>query len=296
MQHQRPEKNVLRYNNIAPIINHLKAFEATARLGSMTKAAKEINTTVSSISRHNKIISDFLGINLFTQYGKHSHLTNEGRILYDAVKQSFESLSEVTHYISDHKNQNTVRLIVPRVLMHRWMVPKIKVFLAKQPNFLIKVDCQEDHSFNPAYLSISFQADTDHSEVLCPDEILPVVNPASLEMRSESTIRLICTAKDMTDWDDWFHRVPELQTLKTSKIFIADENTALEAACRGIGAVITRRSVAQDAIKDGLLSPLGVSCARQSAFIWCTSPQNRNLSYEEKLFRTFLKSEAIRTY
>lgn len=294
MHEHRLDKNARRYDNITPVLGHLKAFEATARLGSMTKAAKEINTTVSSISRHNKIISDFLGVDLFEQNIKKLNLTSDGNILYHAVRQIFESLTEVASHISDIKNKNTVRIIVPRALMYSWINSKIKTFLENRPDFTIKVYFQEESTFNSTYLSISFEADSEHSEVLCQDEILPVANLACMGTESDSLIRLICTAKDMTDWDDWFHRIPELQNRKTSKILIADENAALEAACLGIGVVITRRSVAHNAIKERILSPFGDSSLKQSTFIWYTRPQNRSLSYEEGLFWNFLKSEAIR--
>lgn len=48
-----------------PPIASLRSFEAVARLGSVTLAAKELNVTHSAISQQIKILEELVGVKLF---------------------------------------------------------------------------------------------------------------------------------------------------------------------------------------------------------------------------------------
>lgn len=287
------EQKKNQFRNIAPILSHLRAFEATARLGSMTLAAREINTTVSSISRHNRLIAELLAVDLFGVANRGIQLTEEGQLFYNTVSASLIAILEVVNYLSENTDGHSVNIYSESIFMFRWIIPKIRAFLAKNDSMAVKFCPFDSAKSHPPHIVFSFEAIADHSEVFLPDEILPVANPSAINFKIDNNIPLICVDQEMKDWDEWFLHIPELQTKKTSKILVSDNNAAFEAACQGLGAAITRRSVAFDAISNGKLARFGDFKKKDPAFVWCTRPEGRSLTQEERAILAFLKAASV---
>jgi DNA-binding transcriptional LysR family regulator len=52
-----------------PPLNALRAFEATARLQSVTRAAEELHVTHGAVSRQLRVLEEALGLRLFNRQG-----------------------------------------------------------------------------------------------------------------------------------------------------------------------------------------------------------------------------------
>ena len=65
-----------------PPLNALKAFEASARLHSITLAAKELHVTHGAVSRQVKQLEEHLGVVLLSKQGRGIKLTDAGARLY----------------------------------------------------------------------------------------------------------------------------------------------------------------------------------------------------------------------
>lgn len=68
-----------------PPLTSLVAFEATARLESMTLAADELCVTREAISRQIKLLESFLELKLFDRFNRCIKLTVEGDSFYQAI-------------------------------------------------------------------------------------------------------------------------------------------------------------------------------------------------------------------
>lgn len=55
-----------------PPLNSLRAFEAAARLQSMTLASKELHVTHGAVSKQIRVLEDYLGFALFVRLHKKS--------------------------------------------------------------------------------------------------------------------------------------------------------------------------------------------------------------------------------
>ncbi|TIU11477.1 MAG: LysR family transcriptional regulator, partial [Mesorhizobium sp.] len=73
-----------------PPLNPLRAFEATARHASLTKAAAELNVTHGAISHQIKALEQSLGVKLFERAGQRVKLTPHGAELLPAVSTAFD--------------------------------------------------------------------------------------------------------------------------------------------------------------------------------------------------------------
>lgn len=78
-----------------PSLNALRAFEAAARLHSISLAAEELHVTHGAVSRQVRLLEDDLGVALFGKDGRGVKLTDSGVRLRDACGDAFERLRGV---------------------------------------------------------------------------------------------------------------------------------------------------------------------------------------------------------
>ena len=64
-----------------PPLNPLRAFEAAARHGSVSAAARELNVTHGAVSHQIRALEDNLGIALFERSGQRVKLSAQGALL-----------------------------------------------------------------------------------------------------------------------------------------------------------------------------------------------------------------------
>ena len=82
--------------NRLPPLNAIRAFEASARQLSFTKAAEELFVTQAAISHQIKALEDNLGIKLFMRKNRSLLLTEEGQSYYLDIKDVFNALHDAT--------------------------------------------------------------------------------------------------------------------------------------------------------------------------------------------------------
>lgn len=70
----------------------LQAFAATARTGSMTRAADALCVTHGAISRHIRALESQLGCTLFLRAGRQLELTATGRELADDLDRALRAV------------------------------------------------------------------------------------------------------------------------------------------------------------------------------------------------------------
>ena len=88
-----------------PPLNSLKAFEATARLHSFTKAAEELNVTRAAVSQQVKSLEMYLDATLFERNGAQLILTQAVRDYLPVVSNVFQSLSAATQHLFSRQNR-----------------------------------------------------------------------------------------------------------------------------------------------------------------------------------------------
>src|ERR1700730_6800200 len=75
-----------------PPLNALRAFEATARHASFSKAAEELHVTPAALSHQVRGLEDLLGLKLFLLRARAIELTEAARLIYPGIRNGFESL------------------------------------------------------------------------------------------------------------------------------------------------------------------------------------------------------------
>lgn len=93
----------------------LRAFEAAARLGSLTRAAEELHMAQATASVQIKKLSETVGLPLFEQAGKRIELTEAGQRLYAGCRELFRGLSDMEQALAAMRGvaSGRLRLAVP---------------------------------------------------------------------------------------------------------------------------------------------------------------------------------------
>ena len=102
------------------ILPQLRAFEAAARLGTLTRAAQELHMAQATASVQIKKLTETVGVALFEQVGNRLQLTQAGQAVYSSCAQLFGALSAMEHTLSGMRGlaSGGVRLAAPATARH----------------------------------------------------------------------------------------------------------------------------------------------------------------------------------
>ncbi len=89
-----PQPDIHRYLRHGTL-PQLRLFEASARLGSFTRAAQELHMAQPTASVQIRKLSETVGVPLFEQVGKRLYLTDAGRRLYESCQEVFRTFTSL---------------------------------------------------------------------------------------------------------------------------------------------------------------------------------------------------------
>jgi LysR family glycine cleavage system transcriptional activator len=116
-----------------PSLNALRTFEAAARLGSFTDAARELSVTQGAVSRAVSGLEDWLGVTLFGRDGKRVTLTDAGRGYREEIAAALDRMAVATARLVTARAQTPLILDILPTLAMRWLIPRLPRFQARCP-------------------------------------------------------------------------------------------------------------------------------------------------------------------
>jgi DNA-binding transcriptional LysR family regulator len=280
-----------------PSLNALRAFEATARLGSVNRAAEELHVTHGAISRQLRVLEEELGQPLFARQGRGIALTAAGAQLHDRVSGAFDQLRDAWAELRHSGEDAPFVLGCAGSMLARWVIPRLERLERDLPTLRLHLSPEEDplaprHAEPDAALAVAsppWPAGW-HVHVLAPEHIGPVVSPryAGLARLLESDASalsnevLLYTSSRPQAWPAWAQaNGMAVDSLHYGQGF-AHLFYLLEAAVAGLGVAIAPAQLVQDDIDAGrLLAPWGF---RQTKASWIlATPRRRSDSRVDAL-------------
>lgn len=256
-----------------PPLNALRAFEATARLGSASRAAEELHVTHGAISRHIRALEEALGQPLFARQGRGLALTATGESLREGVSEAFERLRESWARAARGQAEAPFVLGCPGSLLARWMIPRFERLRSDLPALKLHLSAQET-PFDPALAGLDaalLLAEPPWPAAwriheLAPERIGPVVSPRypgaqAWQGQPPAALldqALLHTASRPQAWPQW----AELSGLPPERLRYGQSFDhlyyLLEAAVAGLGVAIAPEQLVADDLASGrLLAPWG---------------------------------------
>lgn len=125
-------------------LSQYRIFYEVARLGNISKAAKELYISQPAISKAISRLEGNLDISLFTRNSRGVQLTLEGQMLYEHTKTAFDSLNRGEMELKRIKEFNIgfIRIGVSNTLCKYILLDYLKGFVEKYPHIKVTIDSQ----------------------------------------------------------------------------------------------------------------------------------------------------------
>jgi len=124
---------------ILPPLNALRAFEAAARLASLSRAGDELHVTHAAVSHQIRHLEAWLGRRLFARAGRGITLTPAGEDYFRAVAAALSALSAAS--LAQRRLPDPRSLTVGCIpsIAARWLVPSLPDFSARHPGLDVRI-------------------------------------------------------------------------------------------------------------------------------------------------------------
>ncbi len=269
-----------------PPLNAVRAFEATGRNGSVTRAARELSVTQGAVSRHVRGLEEWLGIKLVerTQHG--IRLTAAGTTYLRALRSSLDQIDHATRQLQQSPADNLLRLKLPPTFAIRWLVPRLAAFHALHPTIDVQITTSHERAdFDREDIDACIHSEREPVPAtgfrrLVGEVLLPVCSPRLLERGPPLEVPgdlarhvLLCSLNRPDDWPAWLRAagVPHIDGNSGLKF----ENAALayQAAIDELGVMIAQRALVEDDLRSGrLVTPVDLPLRMPGAYYLAYPP------------------------
>lgn len=119
-----------------------RIFYIVAKEGSISKAANVLFISQPAITFQIKKLEEQLGVSLFTRTKHGMTLTDEGKVLFEYVRNGIENISNGENALSNLKNldSGTIRIGVSTTICRYILMPYLEKFHEKYPNIDIQIN------------------------------------------------------------------------------------------------------------------------------------------------------------
>ncbi len=242
-----------------PPLSSLRAFEASARLGSFTAAAQELSVTQSAVSQAIRQLEQHLGRALFKRRAGSIALTPEARQLASDLSTVLNNLVEALNAVS--VEIAPVRIACARSLLQNWLLPRLREFNVLHPDISLQLLGTDRGASDPTadvnLITAPLAAPPPDSQLLCENRLVLVASPDLAERYKEQHNSLDGMPRVDTfgaDWSEWQSELPLAGASDSPVVLRLREATAIiRAALEGLGVALVSEFLVSDEMKSGRL-------------------------------------------
>ncbi|ARP80314.1 LysR family transcriptional regulator [Bordetella genomosp. 8] len=123
-----------------PNLSALQAFEATARLGTFSRAAEELSLTHSAVYRQVASLEDRLGVQLFTRVRRRIALTDHGAEYAGRIRHHLDQIEKDTFGLVSRTGMGrSLHIAVVPTLATTWLIPRLADFNRLHPDITVSL-------------------------------------------------------------------------------------------------------------------------------------------------------------
>ncbi|KAF0186014.1 MAG: Transcriptional regulator [Hyphomonadaceae bacterium] len=279
-------------------LNLLRAFDASARHLSFTKASKELFVTQAAVAHQVKSLEDYLQKPLFNRAARTLSLTDEGASLAPIVAKSLYEIGVVLETIRGKERKSVLHVGVVGTFALGFLLERMDSFHAKHPHILVKIQVNNnvpDLLNEHLDFAIRFGAGAwlaQSSELLMSAPLSPLCNAKTanhLKKPEDLANFALLRSHRKNEWAKWFEVCGKTDIDASGTIF--DNSRAIaDAAKLGLGVGLLPYNMFSAEIEDGLLiKPFSQEVHAGSYYL--TNLVQRPVSEAMIAFRDWLKSQ-----
>lgn len=249
------------------------AFDAAARHGSLTRAAKELGRTQSAVSQQVKALEAELGLQLFVRRPRAVSLTPEGRTLADTLQTSLKNIEAAVTRLQQRDEPNVLRLTTNQSIAIHWLIPRLTRFTLKHPGIDVRINADDawlDLEAEGMDLALRVGTAPKGALVIGREIFVPLYAPALLcagSIGKDEVVRfpLLGHAHGPHLWADWLAQNGVDAGTVEVRTDYSHSGLLVQAALAGGGVALAPLHIAFEALSHGRLKlvpgePLYTGC------------------------------------
>ncbi|RED52026.1 LysR substrate-binding domain-containing protein [Aestuariispira insulae] len=287
-------------NRHLPPLNSIRAFEACARLGSVSKASQELSVSPSAVSQQLKLLEDWLSVSLVLRQPNRIGLTEAGKRYLLELTDLLDQLDAATDRLMGDGIENRLRISVVSSFASEWLMPRLRSFRSAYPKVQLEL-LTSDHfaEFARDRIDMAIRYGGGDwpgvtAERLMPEWLGPVCHPEVVT--AGVPVPMLVDSGSPTGM-----RVSEEKTileqlddlpLSGDSIGFSDAHLMFAAARQGEGVSLGRSALVAEDLAAGRLVPL-VKPWKQSPYAYyLVFPERREPGPAARLFRRWMQKQA----
>ena len=281
-------------------LNALRAFEASARHLSFTRAGLELSVTQTAVAAQVKNLEARLGARLFRRLPRGLALTDEGQALLPLLSDAFGRIAGVLEQFRDGRHREPLTLGAVGTFAVGWLLPRLEAFERDHPFVdlrLLTHNNRVDLAGEGLDYAIRFGGGAWHgteAEPLLEAPLSPVCTPTLARMlRTPADLarQVLLRSYRSDEWPRWF-AAAGVGAVPLLRGPVLDSSLALaSAAAQGAGvALLPVRLFGSELRHQRLVQPFPVEVA--AGRYWLARLHSRPVSAAMREFRAWLLAEA----
>lgn len=278
-------------------LNALRAFEASARHLSFTRAAVELFVTPAAVSHQVKSLEAQLNVTLFKRLPRGLMLTSEGETLLPVLRESFDRIAETLERFEGGHYRDVLTVGAVGTFAVGWLLPRLADFLEKHPFIDLRLSTNNnrvDVAAEGLDYAIRFGAGAWHGiealrlieaplSVLCVPELARQLNSPE-DLLKQTLLRSYRT----DEWPEWFLACGLPPNTAPTRNIVFDSSLAMmEAALQGAGiALAPPLMFSRQLVAGAIEQPFAIGITTGS--YWLTRLQSRPETAAMTAFKEWL--------
>ncbi len=131
---------MIKLNNL----QNLRVFDAVARAGSLTHAARELGVSLTLVSKRLKELEGELGLRLVQRSTRKLALTDEGEAFLDRCRDVLDAIAAAEDVRLRQTESGAIRLSAGVAFAHRQIAPRLALFLDRHPDVTVELMASND--------------------------------------------------------------------------------------------------------------------------------------------------------
>jgi LysR family glycine cleavage system transcriptional activator len=291
-----------------PALNALKAFEIAGSTGNFTRAADLLSVTQSAVSRQVRQLEEQIGEVLLVRRHHRLELTRAGRVLLNALNQSFDRIEIAVRGIQQKQHLNRLRVNAPTTFASRWLLPRLSRLRQFHPDLELSITTLANDSLTESGTldcAIRFgigEWEQLHSSLLMRERHIAVCSPRLLAGLQESeeptnfnrfTLLHVLSNEEQRyqTWQRWLDAagIQGVETIRGYEFDVCD--LAIRAAIDGLGITIADWHMVSRELITGQLTPVQNVHVEGHLSYWLVTRPEQAESPSLQVFREWLQQE-----
>lgn len=274
---------------VLPSLPALTVFEASARHGSFTRAAEELNLTQSAVSKQVRGLEDFLGLQLFERVRQRINLTEAGKAYLASVREALEIMEAATmEALAFQSGGGVLNIATLPTFGTRWLAPRLGSFTSAHPRLSLNITARAwpfdliEENLDVAIYFGEAPWPGGICDRLMGEMVVPVAAPALLgslrHPRDLARINLLHHRARPRAWQDWLLAAGADKVNAFHGIRFEQFEMIIQAAISGVGIGMVPRFMIEPELAAGsLVIPFDLAIDSAKSYYLVYAERKRSL-------------------